>query len=86
MEREWRSSSHNNSYYYFQVSNGLIVGQVYNLAHTIIWGAKILVSADEELILGQYVEMEFAKKAIAEYWGDKDRTLEVPHEHLLQSL
>lgn len=60
-----------------------MVGQAYNLAHTIIWGAKIPVSATEELILGQYVEMEFAKQAIEEYWEEKDRTLEVVHEHLL---
>jgi hypothetical protein len=86
MKREWRSSSHNNSYYYFRVYDGLIVGQAYNLSHTMIWAAKILISANEELILGQYVEMEFAKKAIEEYWGEKDRTLEVPHEHLLSTL
>jgi hypothetical protein len=86
MKRQWRCVSTNNCHYYFQVHNGLVVGQIYNLAHTIIWGAKIPVSANEDLILGQYVEMEFAKKAIEEYWGEKDRTLEVPHEHLLSTL
>ena len=80
--RQWRYAT-KDCHYYFQTHNGLIVGQAYNLAHTIVWGAKIPVSATEELILGQYVEMEFAKKAIEEYWEEKDRTLEVVHEHLL---
>ncbi len=63
--------------------NGLVIGQAYNLAHTIIWGAKIPINHDEDLYLGQYVELEYAKHAIEEYWDEKDRTLEVPHEYLL---
>lgn len=82
MKRQWRWVN-KDCHYYFQTYNGLVVGQAYNLAHTIIWGAKIPVSATEELILGQYVDAEFAKKAIEEYWDEKDRTLEVVHEHLL---
>ena len=82
INRQWRCVT-KDCHYYFQTHNGLVVGQAYNLAHTIIWGAKIPVSATEELILGQYVEMEFAKQAIEEYWEEKDRTLEVVHEHLL---
>ncbi len=82
IERGWRCAT-KDCHYYFQVHNGLVIGQVYNLAHTIIWGAKIPINATEELILGQYVEMEYAKRAIEEYWDEKDRTLEVVHEHLL---
>ena len=85
MKREWRCVT-NNSHYYFQTHNGKVVGQAYNLAHTIVWGAKIPINATEDLILGQYIEMQFAKKAIEEYWEEKDRTLEVPHEHLLSTL
>ena len=82
MRREWRDIDKGVQYYY-QAHNGLIIGQVYNLAYTSIWGAKIPVSATEELILGQYIELEYAKRAIEEYWEEKDRTLEVVHEHLL---
>lgn len=85
MKREWRCVDGNN-HYYFQTHNGKVIGQVYNLAHTIVWGARIPVSATEEQVLGRYIEMEFAKKAIEEYWEEKDRTLEVPHEHLLSTL
>lgn len=88
MRRDWRSAGSGTfyTYYYFQVSNGKVIGQVYNLANTILWGAKIPVNATEELILGQYIEMAFAKKAIEEYWEEKDRTLEAVHEYLLPTL
>lgn len=85
MRRDWRDIDKGVQYYY-QVHNGLIVGQVYNMAYTSIWGAKIPISATEEIILGQFVTLEFAKRAIEEHWGDKDRILEVPNEHLLPSL
>ena len=82
MRREWRDVDKGVQYYY-QVRNGLIIGQVYNLAYTSIWGAKILVSSNEELILGQYVSLEFAKEAIAEFWDEKDRTFEMPTQRQL---
>ena len=82
MRRQWRCVDGNN-HYYFRTSNGKVIGQVYNLAHTIVWGARVPISATEEEVLGQYIEMEYAKRAIEEYWDEKDRTLEVVHEHLL---
>jgi len=82
MLREWRYVE-KNSHYYFQVRDGKVIGQAYNIAFTIVWGAKIPINATEELILGQYIELEYAKRAIEEYWEEKDRTLEVVHEHLL---
>ncbi len=84
MTREWRDIDKGTQYYY-QVRNGLIVGQVYSMAYTSIWGAKIPVSSTEELILGQYISLEFAKAAVVEYWNEKDRTFDVHHEHLLSA-
>ncbi|MDC3266494.1 hypothetical protein OAU13_01060 [bacterium] len=82
MKRQWRCIN-SNSHYYFQVHDGLVVGQAYNLAHTIVWGAKIPISATEEKILGQYIELEFAKRAIEEYWGERDRTIDININHNL---
>lgn len=82
MRREWRDTDKGTQYYY-KVHNGLIVGQVYNLAYTSIWGAKIPLSATEESVLGQYVSLDFAKRAIEEYWNESDRTFEVQSEYLL---
>lgn len=76
MRREWRNVD-KGCQYYFQARNGLVIGQVYNLTYTSIWGAKIPVSPTEEYILGQYVELEFAKKAVEEYWNEKDRTFDM---------
>lgn len=72
--REWKDAEHN-CHYYFSTENGLIVGQVYNLAHTKIWGAKINIIPNEEKSLGQYITLEFAKRAIEHYWQIQDRTL-----------
>ena len=82
MRRDWRDIDKGTQYYY-QTHNGLIVGQVYNMAYTSIWGAKIPINATEEEILGQYISLETARVAIEEYWDEKDRTLEVVHEYLL---
>jgi len=84
MRRTWKDVDKGVQYYY-QEHNGLIVGQIYNLAYTSIWGAKVLVSATEEIILGQYIGIEFAKRAVEEHWGEKDRTFEVVHEYLLSA-
>jgi len=82
MRREWRDIDKGVQYFY-QVRDGLIVGQVYNMAYTSIWGAKIPLSSTEELVLGQYVTLEFAKRAVEEHWNEKDRTFEVQSEYLL---
>ena len=82
MRRDWRDIDKGVQYFY-QVRDGLIVGQVYNMAYTSIWGAKIPLSSTEELVLGQYVTLEFAKRAVEEHWNEKDRTFEVQSEYLL---
>jgi hypothetical protein len=76
MKRAWRLADSNNHYYH-QVDDGLVVGHVFNYAHTIVWGAKVPINATEEMILGQYVELEFAKKAIEKYWEDNDKVLDL---------
>jgi hypothetical protein len=82
MRRDWRDVDKGVQYFY-QVRDGLIVGQVYNMAYTSIWGAKIPLSSTEELVLGQYVTLDFAKRAVEEHWNEKDRTFEVQSEYLL---
>lgn len=82
MMRDWRDYDKGVQYYY-QAHNGLIIGQVYNLAYTSIWGAKIPVSATEELILGQYISLDFAKEAIVDYWNEKDRTINYKTQDLI---
>ena len=81
MERCWRYVE-KNSHYYFQVHDGKVVGQAYNIAFTIVWGAKIPINATEDHYLGQYIELEYAKKAIEDYWKKKDATIEPAREYV----
>ena len=74
VNREWKDAE-NGTFYFFRTDNGQIVGQAYNMAHTKIFGAKIPVSASEENILGHYINVDFAKKAVENYWDIQERTL-----------
>jgi len=78
MKRQWRLADSNNHYYH-RVDNGLVIGHVFNYAHTIVWGAKVPspLNRNEDIILGRYVEMEFAKKAVEEYWDKSDKTIDL---------
>ena len=71
---EWKDAE-NGTFYFFRQTDGMIVGQVYNMAHTKIFGAKIPVNASEENILGHYINADFAKKAVENYWDIQERTL-----------
>jgi hypothetical protein len=86
MRRQWRVADSNN-HYYFKEKDGLVVGHIFNYAHTVIWGAKVPSPLDrnEDMILGRYVGSEFAKKAVEEYWDkmDKTLTLSITDEHIL---
>lgn len=73
--KDWRDAEHKVAYY-FDTENGLIIGQVYNIAHTNIWGAKIYSSSVGEKVLGQYITYEFSKKAVEHFWSMIERTLE----------
>ena len=72
--KDWKDVEHKCSYYYLR-DNGRIIGQVYNLAHTNIYGAKVYSDLNEERYLGQYISSESAKKAIEHFWNIQERTL-----------
>ena len=72
--KDWKDVEHKCSYYYLR-DNGRIIGQVYNLAHTNIYGAKVYSDLNEERYLGQYISCESAKKAIEHFWNIQERTL-----------
>ena len=70
---DWKDAEHN-THYLFKTDNGLIVGQVHNIAHTKIYMAVCLLG-NEEKFLGRFVSLEFARMAIENYWFIQDRTL-----------
>ena len=74
MIKDWRDADHGVSYYYLR-DTGRIVGQVWNMAHTHIYGAKATSEANEERILGHYITFDHAKKAVENFWNIQERTL-----------
>jgi hypothetical protein len=72
--KDWRDADHKVAYYYIK-ENGRIIGQVYNLAHTNIYGAKVYSEINEERYLGQYIDMNSAKIAVDNFWNLQERTL-----------
>ena len=72
--KDWRDADHKTSYYYIKES-GRIIGQIYNLAHTNIYGAKVYSETNEERYLGQYIDMNSAKAAVDNFWNIQERTL-----------
>lgn len=72
--RDWRDTDHKIAYCYLN-ENGRIIGQVYNLAHTNIYGAKVYSDLNEERYLGQYIDMNSAKAAVDNFWNIQERTL-----------
>lgn len=73
MNYEWKDTDHD-THYYYKTNNGCIVGQTHNISHTKIYMA-IIILANQENYLGRFVSLEFAKKAIENYWDIQERTL-----------
>lgn len=73
MNRDWKDAEH--CHYYYNVENGKIVGQSHNVAHTKIWVAMVKLNHNEEQYLGQYITLDFAKRAVELYWEIQERTL-----------
>lgn len=76
MNTAWRDTEQN-CHYFYKTENGLIIGQVHNIAHTKIWIANILSgsNSNDEKFLGRYVTVDFAKKAVQDYFEIQNRTL-----------
>jgi hypothetical protein len=72
--KDWRDADHKVSYFYLR-DTGRIIGQVYNLAHTNIYGAKVYSELNEERYLGQYIDQNSAKVAVDTFWNIQERTL-----------
>jgi hypothetical protein len=69
---------HENEFYtffYYNESTGLIVGITNKLGtQNSIYIARV-IKDNTEYSIGQYINQEFAKKAIERYWDIENRTL-----------
>ena len=67
-------------YYYYDTSTGKIVGSVSKIALQEIWIALVYIgeytfTVQDEKHLGQYINMDFAKRAVEFFWERESRTL-----------
>ena len=61
---------------YYDNQDGRIIGAVYKIGtSTGIWGAKVYLINNDEKILGQYIDSDYARKAVHNYWEIQSRTL-----------
>ena len=68
MEKEY------SQWVYYDDEDGKIIGSVYKVGNTQgIWGAKVYHNI--EGILGQFIDSDFARKAVEVYWDIQSRTL-----------
>lgn len=67
--------------YYYREDDGKILGSVWQYVNNnIVWCSKILVDEfpftnESEKHLGQFINEEFAKKSIEDYWKLEDNTV-----------
>ena len=61
---------------YYDNQDGKIIGAVYKIGNSIgIWGARVYLINNDEAILVQYIDSDYAKKSVELYWEIDSRTL-----------
>lgn len=74
MKRKWREAEHSNHFYY-HTDTGLIQAHVFKIGTSYtIYNAKIIYESQDRII-GTYIELEFAKRAVETWWLQQDTTL-----------
>ena len=69
--RKWTEKEYSQWVYYGEL-DGKIIWSVYKIGTSLgIWGAKVY-SNNNEGILGQYIDSDFAKKAVERFWLVED--------------
>lgn len=72
--RQWREAEHSNHFYY-HMDTGLIQAHVYKIGQSYtIYHAKIYFE-NTDRVIGAYIELEFAKRAVETWWLQQDVTL-----------
>lgn len=78
MNYEWKSVG--DKYYYYNITNGKIVGLTSKIAlqdiyFSVVYTGEYTFSIADEKHLGQYVSLEHSKKTIENFWDIQSRTL-----------
>ena len=77
---EYKWERYGEKHYYHNVDTGKIVGTVNKIALQEVWIGLVYVgeytfTVQDEKHLGQYINMDFAKRAVEFFWQRESRTL-----------
>ena len=71
--KKWLEKEFSQWVYYDDI-DGKIIGSVYKIGNmNSIWGAKVYIEL--EGVLGQYIDSDYARRAVENYWDIQSRTL-----------
>ena len=73
--KQWQEKEFS-QWVYYDDQDGKIIGAVYKIGtSTGIWGGRVYLATNEEKVLGQYIDSDFARKAVQLYWEIDGRTV-----------
>jgi hypothetical protein len=80
--KQWMEKEYS-QWVYYDDEDGKIIGSVYKVGNnqTIYGGQVNSQTNNESLILGQYIDMNYAKRGVEMFWDIQSRTL-IEHEEL----
>ena len=72
--KKWMEKEYS-QWVYYDEEDGKIIGAVYKIGNqNTIWGAKVYHDEGEGQ-LGQYIDSDFARKSVENFWDIMSRTL-----------
>lgn len=72
--KTWKPTA-NDIHYYWIEDSGLIIGQAHCVFNSTVWIAKVSSKGEDDTVIGKYITLDFAKKAVEHYWNIQERTL-----------
>jgi len=72
--KKWQDYESNNKYY-FDDKDGMMIGQVYKFGTTVSVYTATVKFENIDRLLGQYINLDYAQKAVERFWEIEDGTL-----------
>jgi hypothetical protein len=72
--RKWQDYEATNKYYYDD-DDGMIIGQIHKFGTSVSIYTATVKPNNIDKLLGQYVNVDYAQKAVENFWLIQDRTL-----------
>ena len=72
--RKWQDYEASNQYYYDD-KDGLIIGQVHKFGTSVTIYTATVKPENLDKLLGQFINLDYAKHAVERFWEIQDRTL-----------